>query len=461
MTEQTFDLIVIGAGPAGYVASIRAAQLGINVACVEKEYLGGTCLNVGCIPSKALLESSELYFQAKHGMKDHGINVGDLTIDLQKFMDRKNQIVSKFTPNIGTLFKKKKVTSIKGRAKFTSTTTLEVTSSEGTKTVSAKNILIATGSAPVAIPNVPFDGKRIIDSTGALALTEIPNELIVIGGGYIGLEMGSVYMRLGSKVTVIEALDRLVPAMDNDISSGLQKVLTKQGMEFKLSTKVQKASVIGNRVEVTTLDPQGNSTAITADYVLVAVGRRPYTDVLNINAANITTDEKGRVSVNENWQTSTPNIYAVGDVIVGPMLAHKASEEGTACVERIANHNAFVNYDTIPGVIYTWPEAASVGITEEQAKEQGINYKVSKFPFMANGRAISMNEKDGFVKLIASKDDDRILGAHILGPRASDMIAEIVLGMEFSTTAADIALTIHAHPTLSEAVKEARSEEHT
>ena len=453
MTEQ-YDLLVIGSGPGGYVAAIRGAQLGMNVACVEKNSLGGTCLNVGCIPSKALLESSELYETAMHKFKDHGISAENVGYDFEKMMTRKNRIVKQFTSGIAGLFKKNKITHITGEASIVGSGEVEVNQNGDKKVLKAKNIIIATGSTPIEIPSLPF-GERIIDSTGALAMNEVPKHLIVVGGGVIGLELGSVYLRLGSKVTVVEALDRLIPTMDTELGKSLQRVLGKQGMEFKLAAKVQSAKVAGKNVTVEIEEKTGSKITLDADYVLVAVGRRAFTDKLGVKAAGIATDERGRIKVGENYQTSLPGVYAVGDVIVGPMLAHKASEEGVALVEQIAGHKAQVNYRAIPGIVYTWPEVASVGLSEEEAKQQGIEYKSAKFPFMANGRAITMAEKDGFVKLLADKKTDRIIGAHIIGPRASDLIGELVLGTELHATAKEVAATVHAHPTLAEAVKEA------
>ncbi len=455
--SQSFDLIVIGAGPAGYVAAIRAAQLGMNVACVEKEAtLGGTCLNVGCIPSKALLESSELYYQAKTKFKDHGIGTGEITLDFPKFMERKNQVVKQLTGGIAGLFKKNKITRFAGIAQIHSDKKVTITSGAEKIEISAKKILIASGSTPISIPGISINQKNIVDSTGALSLSEIPQKLIVIGGGYIGLELGSVYLRLGTEVTVVEAFERIVPAMDLEISKALQKTLQKQGMKFLLSTKVLGVQTTKKGDVLMKLnDAQGKESELEANVVLVSVGRKPCTEGLGLKEAGIQMDEKGCVVVNKHFETSVSGIYAVGDVIAGPMLAHKASEEGVAAVEIMAGQAGHVNYQIIPGVVYTWPEVASVGITEEQAKEQKLDYKVSQFPFMANGRSLSMGEKDGFVKLIADKKTDRLLGAHIIGPRASDMIAEVVLGMEFSTSGEDIARTVHAHPTLPEVLKEA------
>ncbi len=453
--NQNYDLVVIGAGPGGYVAAIRAAQLGMKVACVEKDAtLGGTCLNVGCIPSKALLESSELYAQAKEKFSEHGIGLKDLTLDMKKFIDRKEKVVKQLTGGIAGLFKKNKVTSVFGTAQVDHDRSVSVATKEGPVQLLAKHVIIATGSVPIAIPGVEMDGKNIIDSTGALSLTEVPGTMVVIGGGVIGLELGSVYARLGSKVIVLEALDRIVPSMDLEVGKTFQRILSKQGLEFHLSTKVKKAVNKSKQVEVT-IESEGKESTIMCDKVLVAVGRKPYTAGLGLAEAGIKLDEKGRIDVNERYETSLKGVYAIGDVIKGAMLAHKASEEGVALVEMLAGQAGHVNYHTIPNVVYTWPEVASVGFTEEQVKEKGIDYKVAKFPFLASGKAIAMNEKDGFVKLIADKATDRVLGAHILGPRASDMIAELVIAMEFGSSAEDIARTCHAHPTLAESVKEA------
>jgi len=454
---KNYDLIVIGAGPAGYVAAIRAAQLGMKVACVEKEKsLGGTCLNVGCIPSKALLESSELYEQGLKKLKEHGVSVDGLRLDLKTCMDRKVRVVRQLTGGVASLFKKNKVDHLVGLAKIRSGKSIAVTQEGGETVLSTKNILIATGSEPAPLPGVAVDHKKILDSTDALALPEVPQKLAVIGGGYIGLELGSVYRRWGSEVSVVEALDRIVAGTDLEIGKLFQRILERQGMKFHLSTRVKKAKVEGQgpvTLAVEGLD--GKESSLEVDAVLVAVGRKPYTDGLGLTEAGIKTDGKGRIEVNEAFETSLPGVYAVGDVIRGPMLAHKASEEGVAVVESLAGQRGHVNYNAIPSVIYTWPEVASVGLTEEQVKEKGDPYKTFKFPFMANGRALALGEKDGWVKLIADGKTDRLLGAHILGPRASDMIAELVLAMEFSASAEDIARTCHAHPTLSEAVKEA------
>ena len=448
---KKFDLVVIGAGPGGYVAAIRAAQLGMKVACVEKEKtLGGTCLNIGCIPSKALLESSEKYAQTAKELTDHGIDVQGLSLDLKRFMDRKDQIVKRLTGGVALLFKKNKIETLSGTARIQKDRTVMV----GNDKLSAPHIILATGSVPAALPGFPVDNESIVDSTGALSLQRIPKKMIVIGGGYIGLEMGSVYSRLGSEVVVLEALDRIVPTMDLELGQAFQKILEKQGIQFRLSAKVKKGEIRAPSVEVT-FETHGKEEKIVGDVILVAVGRRPCTEGLGLKEAEIQMNPKGFIEVNEKLETTLPGVYAVGDCIRGPMLAHKASEEGIAVVERIAGQAGHVNYHAIPSVVYTWPEVASVGITEEEAKMQGIDYKAFKFPFFANGRALSMGFREGFVKLIADKQTDRLLGAHIIGPRASDMIAEMVLAIEFSASAEDIARTCHAHPTLAEAIKEA------
>jgi len=455
MPEPEFDLIVIGAGPGGYVAALRAAQLGMKVACLEKDKtLGGTCLNVGCIPSKALLESSELYAQARQKFADHGIQITGLSLDLKKFMERKDKVVKQLTGGIAGLFKKNKITSLVGSAQILPDRTVRLTGSENSD-LTATSVLIATGSVPSVLPGLETDHQTILDSTDALSLSEVPRDLVVIGGGYIGLEMGSVYLRLGARVKIVEALDRILPGMDFELGETLLKILKRQGMEFQLSTKVKAASgQKGKGVDLSLEDASGTLTRLSADKVLVAVGRRPYTRGLGLEEAGIQVDEKGRIEVDEKFETSLAGVYAIGDVIRGPMLAHKASEEGIAVVEILAGQAGHVNYHTIPSVVYTWPEVASVGFSEEQAKERNIEYKTFKFPFLANGRALAMGERDGWVKLIADQKTDRLLGAHILGPRASELIAEMVLAMEFSASAEDIARTCHAHPTLSEAVKE-------
>ncbi|MCC7343366.1 MAG: dihydrolipoyl dehydrogenase [Deltaproteobacteria bacterium] len=456
-SEISYDLIVIGAGPGGYVAAIRAAQLGMKVACVEKDRaLGGTCLNVGCIPSKALLESSELYAQAKDKLKDHGVQLSGLALDLKKCMERKDQVVAQLTGGVASLFKKNKIDHVLGQAQLNADRSVTVRQSKEETTLRAKHVILATGSRPIEIPGVAVDGKSVVDSTGALALSQVPKKLIVIGGGYIGLELGSVYLRWGSQVTVLEALDRIVPAMDLEVGKAFQRVLQKQGMQFQLSTKVKGAAVKKDgTVDVTVEDASGKAATLNADVVLVAVGRRPNTEGLGLDKAGVKVDERGRIAVDEKFRTSLPGVYAIGDVIAGPMLAHKAMEEGVAVAENLAGQAGHVNYDAIPSVVYTWPEVASVGLTEEQLKEKGVEYKAFKFPFLAVGKAIAMGEKEGWVKLLADKKTDRLLGAHILGARASDLIAELVLAIEFKASAEDVARTCHAHPTLSEGVKEA------
>jgi len=462
MTTEKFDLIVIGGGPAGYTGAIRASQLGMKVACVEKDKtLGGTCLNVGCIPSKALLESSEAYHNAKTKFSKHGISVGDLKVDLSQMLKRKDSIVRQLTGGVAMLFKKNKIEWVNGKGKLLAPQgdqkIVEVQTDAGIRTLSASKILLSTGSEVTPLPFLPFDGKRVVDSTGALSLPEVPKHLVVIGGGYIGLEMGSVWLRLGARVTVVEFLDRIVPMVDKQVGSELQKSLTKQGMEFRLQTKCLGAKSDGARgmlVEVE--DMQANAKSqIECDVILVSTGRRPYTAGLGLETVGITTDKIGRVPTNSHFETSAPGIYAVGDMVAGPMLAHKAEEEAVAAVEIMAGQAGHVNYDTIPSIIYTWPEMASVGFTEEQLKEKGTLYKVGTFPFMANGRAKAMEETEGLVKIIADATTDRVLGVHILGARASDMIAEGVAVMEFGGSAEDIARTCHGHPTLSEIMKEA------
>jgi len=450
---ESFDVIVIGAGPGGYVCAIRAAQLGMKVACVEKRAtLGGTCLNVGCIPSKALLQSSEHYEEALHKLAEHGVNVGQVSLDLGRMQARKAEVVGANVKGVEFLFKKNKVTWLKGEARIAGAGRVAVGDTE----YEAKNIVIASGSESIPLPGVVVDEKRIVTSTGGLELDAVPGHLVVIGGGYIGLEMGSVWSRLGAEVTVIEFLDRLVPAMDNEVGKQFERVLGKQGFKFKLKTKVVSAVADDTGVELT-LEPAAGGAAETlrADVVLLAIGRRPYIAGLGLDSAGVALDERGRVKVDAHYATNVPGIWAIGDVIVGPMLAHKAEEEGVAVAEILAGQKGHVNYGAIPGVVYTWPEVASVGETEEQLKARGQAYKVGKFPFTANGRARAMGETDGFVKILADKASDRVLGAHIIGPDAGTLIAEIALAMEFGASAEDVARTCHAHPSLNEAVKEA------
>jgi dihydrolipoamide dehydrogenase len=447
----TYDLIVLGGGPGGYVGAIRAAQLGMKVACVEKETaLGGTCLRVGCIPSKALLDSSELYEQIKHKAETHGIGVKDLSIDVGAMLKRKDGVVSQLTKGIEGLFKKNKIDWIRGFGRLAGSDTVEVDGKDGKRTLKAKNILLATGSVPVELPFLKFDHERVIDSTGALSIPRVPEHLVVVGGGVIGLELGSVWLRLGAKVTVLEMLPTILPGMDAEIVKQADRILKKQGFDIRTKTKVTGAEREGDKVSVAV----EGADAIEADYVLVAVGRRAYTDGMGFEDAGVKL-ERGVVQVDERYHTGVGNIYAIGDAIGGRMLAHKAEEEGIAAVENIAGKHGHVNYDAVANVVYTWPEIASVGMTEEEAKQKGVEYKVGKFPFLANGRAKAMGETDGMVKILADAKTDRMLGAHILGPRASDLIAELALAIEFEASAEDIARSVHAHPTLPEAIKEA------
>lgn len=459
---ENFDLIVIGGGPGGYIAAIRAAQLGFKTACVEMDKtLGGTCVNVGCIPSKALLDSSEHFLHAKNKLQKHGVVVGEVKLDLPQMMKRKEAVVRQLTNGVAGLFKKNKIEWVQGKGKLLSgpgpERKVEVTGgASGPRTLNASRILLATGSEPVKLPFLPFDGKNVVSSTEALCLPEVPKHLVVIGGGVIGLELGSVWLRLGAKVTVIEFQPTLVPFADKQVSAELQKILIKQGMEFKLATQCLGAKTGSNGISVQIEDLASKSqTEISCDVVLVATGRKPYSEGLGLDAVGIVTDKAGRVPVDAHFQTPVKGIYAIGDLIAGPMLAHKAEEEGVAAVELMAGLAGHVNYGTIPNVVYTWPELASVGLTEEELKAQGKEYKVGSFPFMANGRAKAMDEAEGFVKIIADARTDRVLGVHILGARASDMIAEAVAVMEFGGSSEDIARTCHAHPTLAEIVKEA------
>jgi len=458
MAENTYDLVVIGAGPGGYVAAIRAAQLGLNVACIDKrKSLGGTCLNIGCIPSKALLQSSEHYSHALHGLAAHGVNVGKVSYDLSAMMGHKDKVVKDNTKGIEFLFKKNKVTSYHGTASIKSATQVDVTSEDGKiESLKTGSVLIATGSESAPLPGVEIDEKQIVTSTGALTLETTPKHLVVVGAGYIGLEMGSVWARLGAEVTVIEFLDRITPGMDGEVAKAFQKILEKQGMTFKLGTKVTGAETLKTKVKLTA-EPAagGDAETIDCDTVLVSIGRRPFTDQLGLDEAGVKTTDRGFVEIDEHFQTNVEGIYAIGDCVRGPMLAHKAEDEGVAAAEIISGESGHVNYDVIPGIVYTWPEVASVGKTEEQLKEEGVDYRIGKFPFSANGRARAANETDGFVKLLADAKTDRVLGAHILGPDAGTLIHEIVVGMEFGASAEDIARTCHGHPTLSEAVKEA------
>ncbi|HUT49498.1 MAG TPA: dihydrolipoyl dehydrogenase [Alphaproteobacteria bacterium] len=452
---ESYDLIVIGAGPGGYVAAIRAAQLGLKTACVEKRgSLGGTCLNVGCIPSKALLESSHLFAQASHDFAKHGIKISKIELDLKAMMARKDKVVSQLTGGIEFLFKKNKIDYVKGAGAVTAPGEVTV---DAKKKLAAKHILIATGSDVMPLPGVEIDEKRIVSSTGALELSEVPKSLVVVGAGYIGLEMGSVWARLGAKVTVVEFLDRICPGMDGETAKMLQRLLARQGLDFKLGSKVTsaKANKTGVSLTVEPAKAGGAAETLKADIVLVAIGRRPYTEGLGLDALGVAMDNRGFIQVDKNYRTNVEGIFAIGDAIPGPMLAHKAEEEGIAAAEIMAGQHGHVNYDTVPGVVYTWPEVATVGKTEEELKEAGVDYKIGKFPFAANSRAKANDDTDGFVKILADAKSDWVLGAHIIGPDAGTLIHEAVMAMEFGGAAEDIARAFHAHPTLNEAVKEA------
>ena len=455
--ENNFDVIIIGGGPGGYVCAIRAAQLGLKTACVESRgTLGGTCLNVGCIPSKSLLNLSSSYHKAKKDFNSQGIEFSGLKLNLDKMMSSKDKSVQVLTKGVEFLFKKNNVTYIKGKGVLFSENDVVVYEGEKKISYKAKNIVIATGSAPTSLSGVEIDEKNIVSSTGALSFDKVPKELIIIGGGYIGLEMGSVWSRLGSNVTVLEYLDFITPGMDREVSNEFQKILTKQGIKFKLNNKVTAVTNMQNKVVVDFINNKTSErNRLECDKVLVSVGRKPYTEGLNLTKIGIKKDAKGKIEVNKKLQTSIENIYAIGDVIQGPMLAHKADEEGIAVAEIIAGQSGHVNYDVIPGVVYTSPEVAAVGKTEEQLKQANVDYKVGKFPFLANSRAKVNNETDGFVKILADSKTDRVLGVHMIGPHTGDMIAEMALAMEFGASAEDIARTCHAHPTHTEAVKEA------
>lgn len=461
MSADKFDLVVIGGGPAGYVAAIRAAQLGFKTACVEmRKTYGGTCLNVGCIPSKALLESSEHYYYAKNKLSKHGIKVGEIQLDLREMLKRKDAVVRQLTTGIAGLLKKNKVESIFGKGKLLAAQAgehrVEVEGETGQRILSAARVLLATGSEPAQLPFLPFNGKTVVSSTEALEFSEVPEHLVVIGGGVIGLELGSVWLRLGAKVTIVEFQNRICSVVDQQVGNELYKSLLKQGMEFKLSHKCLGAKTEEKKSLVEVEDLQnGTRSQIPCDKILVATGRRPYTTGLGLENVGLTTGTAGRIETDSHFQTAVKGIYAVGDIIAGPMLAHKAEEEGIAAVELMAGQAGHVNLETIPNVIYTWPELASVGATEEELKSKGIEYKVGTFPFMANGRAKTMDETEGLVKVIAHAKTDRVLGVHMVGPRASDLIPEAVSVMEFGGSAEDIARTCHAHPTLSETIKEA------
>ena len=460
--KEIYDLIVIGSGPGGYVAAVRAAQLGLKTACIEKETrLGGVCLNVGCIPSKALLDSSEYYHLAKDHLAEHGIKTGKLTLDLSAMMSRKEQVVEELTGNVRKLLEGNNIEIFKGTARLAGEDLVELRQDTGSKrkktaqTLQAKSIVLATGSSPVQVPGLEFDEKRIVTSTEALEFKTVPKHLGIVGGGYIGLELGSVWLRLGAKVTVVEMLTQIATTMDGQVGRTLDRILRKQGIDIRLNTRVSAAKVQKNSVRVT-LESKDKKEALSCDRLLVSVGRRPLTQHLGLEDVGVKTDAKtGHVPVDESYRTNIPTVYAIGDLIPGPMLAHKASAEGIAAVECIAGLPGEVNYDAIPAVVYTWPEVASVGLTEEQVKERNIPYCVGTYPFSGAGRARCMGEKDGFVKLIAHSKTDRILGVHIIGPRAADMIAECVLAVEFGASSEDIARTVHGHPTFAEALQEA------
>ena len=452
---EEFDLIVIGSGPGGYVCAIRAAQLGLKVCCVEKrKTLGGTCLNIGCIPSKSLLHASQIYSDTK-SYADIGINIDNVKLDLSKMMSSKDDSVKGLTDGIQFLFKKNKITHIQGFGKITGKNEVTILNDDNDQIINGKNIVIATGSEVSVPDDIIIDEKDILSSTGALSLDKVPDKLVVIGAGYIGLEMGSVWSRLGSKVTVIEYAERIVPNMDNEISDQFQKILIKQGIDFKLSTAFKKVNKKNDKLYVAIETQQGQASEISCDKLLISIGRKPYTFGLNLQEAGVKTDEKGFIVTKNNFQTSVENIFAIGDCKLGPMLAHKASEEGTALAEIIVGQAGHVNFDTIPSVVYTSPEVASVGKTEEELKSANISYKVGKFPFTANAKAKVMHQTGGFVKILSDAASDKVLGVHMIGADVGNMIAELALAMEFGASSEDIARTCHAHPTLTESIKDA------
>ena len=451
---QKFDVTVIGGGPAGYVCAIRLSQLGLKTACVESRgSLGGTCLNIGCIPSKSLLNMSESFHRAKN-FSDIGIETGEIKLNLEKMMSNKDSSVATLTKGVEFLFKKNKVTYIKGVGSFNGNNEILVKNDKSELTIKTDKTIISTGSEPLSLPGIDFDEKKILSSTGALNISKLPKKMVVVGGGYIGLEMGSVWSRLGTEVHVIEYLDHITPGLDKEVSNEFMKILKKQNIKFELNTKVEKIAKSDQGVVIET-SSKDSKNKIEADVVLISVGRKPYTDKLNLEKIGVNLDKKGKITVNKNFETNVKNVYAIGDVIDGPMLAHKAEEEGIAVAELIAGQSGHVNYDIIPGVIYTSPEVAYVGKNEEELKEEKINFKVGKFPFMANSRAKAINEPEGFVKILAESTTDRVLGVHIIGPHAGEMIAEMSVAMEFGASSEDIARTCHAHPTFSEAIKEA------
>ena len=451
---EKFDVTVIGGGPAGYVCAIRLSQLGLKTACIESRgSLGGTCLNIGCIPSKSLLNMSESFHRAKN-FSNIGIETGEIKLNLEKMMSNKDSSVATLTKGVEFLFKKNKVTYIKGVGSFNEKNEILVKNDKSEIKIKTDKTIISTGSEPLSLPGIDFDEKKILSSTGALNISKLPKKMVVVGGGYIGLEMGSVWSRLGTEVHVIEYLDHITPGLDKEISNEFMKILKKQNIKFELNTKVEKISKNDQGVIIETSNKDAKNK-IEADVVLISVGRKPYTDKLNLKKIGVNLDKKGKITVNKNFETNVKNVYAIGDVIDGPMLAHKAEEEGIAVAELIAGQSGHVNYDIIPGVIYTSPEVAYVGKNEEELKEKKVNYKVGKFPFMANSRAKAINEPEGFVKILAESKTDRVLGVHIIGPHAGEMIAEMSVAMEFGASSEDIARTCHAHPTFSEAIKEA------
>ena len=454
--SDKYDATVIGGGPGGYVCAIRLSQLGFKTACIEtRQTLGGTCLNIGCIPSKSLLNLSDNFHKAKDFEK-LGIETGEVKLNLKKMMENKDKAVSVLTKGIDFLFKKNKVTHISGTGKILSNNEIEITDRKNNKKkIFSKKIIISTGSEPISLPGIEFDEKQVISSTGALCLDSVPKKLLIVGGGYIGLEMGSVWSRLGSDVNVVESLDHITPGMDKEISTEFQKILKKQGIKFHLETKVEKIKKLNKEVLVETKNINGKKEELKCDVVLISIGRKPFTKNLNLENLGIKFDKKKGIQVNDKFQTNIPNIYAIGDVIKGPMLAHKAEEEGIAVAELISGQSGHVNYNIIPGVIYTTPEVAYVGKTEEELKNNKHDYKVGKFPFIANSRAKAINQQEGFVKILADKISDKILGVHLIGPHAGELIAEMSIAMEFGASSEDIARTCHAHPTFSEALKEA------
>lgn len=453
---SNYDVTVIGSGPGGYVAAIRCAQLGLKTAIIEKyDTLGGTCLNVGCIPSKALLDSSEHYHNAEHTFKTHGIELSNLKVNLEQMIKRKGEVVKQNTDGVDFLMKKNKIDVLTGVGSFINKNEIKITNGKESQTIKTDKTIIATGSKPASLPGLNIDKKRIITSTEALNLTEVPKHMVIIGGGVIGLELGSVYARLGAKISVIEYTDSLIPSMDKALGKELKKVLGKLGFEFYFNHKVTGATVKGKNVTVTAEDKAGKSVEFKGDYCLVSVGRKPYTDGLGLENAGVKTDERGRIEVDGKLQTNVAGIYAIGDVIKGAMLAHKAEEEGMFVAESLVGQHPHVNYLLIPGVVYTWPEVAAVGYTEEELKADGVKYKKGQFPFLASGRARASMDTEGFIKVLADEETDEILGVHMIGPRVADMIAEAVVAMEFRASAEDIARMSHAHPTYTEVFREA------